>query len=86
MTLALFVMWVLVGLLVGVLAGFAMKRGGYGRREDVILGLVGSVVGGRIFLALGVSPEAGVVAVALVAFIGAAILIVLQRTIWPVTA
>jgi uncharacterized membrane protein YeaQ/YmgE (transglycosylase-associated protein family) len=40
MTLAMAAMWVLVGLLVGVLAGLVMKAGGYGRRWDVLLALV----------------------------------------------
>ena len=38
------VMWVLVAVLAGLLAGFVMKRGSYGRGWDVILGLIGGVV------------------------------------------
>ena len=45
MTFAMVAMWVLVGLLVGLLAGLVMKAGGYGRRLDILLALVGSVVG-----------------------------------------
>jgi uncharacterized membrane protein YeaQ/YmgE (transglycosylase-associated protein family) len=37
------VMWVLVALLAGLLAGFVMKPGSYGRGWDVVLGLIGSV-------------------------------------------
>ena len=36
------VMWVLVAVLAGVLAGFVMKRGSYGRGWDVILGPIGA--------------------------------------------
>jgi uncharacterized membrane protein YeaQ/YmgE (transglycosylase-associated protein family) len=86
MTLVMFALWVLVGLLAGWLAGFVVERGGYGLRGDILLGLVGSLVGGGIVWALGVSPEAAMVAVAGVAFVGAAILIVLQRKIWPAIA
>lgn len=39
------VMVVLVGGLAGVLAEYVIKRGGYGLRWDIILGLVGSVAG-----------------------------------------
>jgi len=53
MTLGLFVMWVVVGLGVGWLAGFVMKSGGYGLKGDLILGLVGSIVGSWLFWALG---------------------------------
>lgn len=86
MSLATFAMWVLVGLLAGLLAALVMKREGYGLRGDIILGLAGSIVGSWIFWALGVSPEAGMVPVAVVAFVGAAILIVAQRKIWPTIA
>ncbi len=83
MNLVMFAMW---GLLAGWLAGFVMKRGGYGLRWDIILGLIGSIVGSWIFWALGVSPEAGMVTMAVVAFVAAAIPIVAQRKIWPTVA
>jgi uncharacterized membrane protein YeaQ/YmgE (transglycosylase-associated protein family) len=76
-------MLVFVGVLAGVLAGYVMKRGGYGMRWDIILGLVGSVVGSWIFWALRISPGAGLIALAGVAFIGAAIPIVGQRMLRP---
>jgi uncharacterized membrane protein YeaQ/YmgE (transglycosylase-associated protein family) len=82
MTLGLFVMWVVVGLGVGWLAGFVMKSGGYGLKGDLILGLVGSIVGSWLFWALGVSPDAGLVVLGVVAVIGAAIAIVAQRKLW----
>jgi uncharacterized membrane protein YeaQ/YmgE (transglycosylase-associated protein family) len=86
MTFGMIVMGVLAGALVGWLAGYVMERGGYGLRWDIILGLVGSVVGSWMFQVLGVSPGAGMVVVAVVAFAGAAIPIVAQRKIWPTTA
>jgi uncharacterized membrane protein YeaQ/YmgE (transglycosylase-associated protein family) len=76
-------MLVFVGVLAGVLARYVMKRGGYGMRWDFILGLVGSVVGSWIFWALRISPGAGLIALAGVAFIGAAIPIVGQRMLRP---
>jgi uncharacterized membrane protein YeaQ/YmgE (transglycosylase-associated protein family) len=85
MNLAMLALWVAVGLVAGWLAGFIMKQGGYGRKEDLLLGLVGSLVGGIVWT-LGISPGAGVVAMAGVAFVGAAILIVLQRKFWPAIA
>jgi uncharacterized membrane protein YeaQ/YmgE (transglycosylase-associated protein family) len=74
-------MCVLMGLLAGWLAGSVTKAGGYGRRGDIVLGLIGSLGAGGFLWALGASHE--LAAVALVAFVGAAILIVLQRTVWP---
>jgi uncharacterized membrane protein YeaQ/YmgE (transglycosylase-associated protein family) len=86
MSLVMFVVWVLVGLLTGGVAGVVMKDGGYGRRADIVLGLVGSLVGSAIFWAMWSSPDTGMVAVAIAAFGGAAALIVGQRKIWPVIA
>jgi uncharacterized membrane protein YeaQ/YmgE (transglycosylase-associated protein family) len=77
-----FVTWVLAGLLAGLLAGWVMKRGGYGLRWDITLGLVGSIGGSWILRSLGFYPGAGIVATAVVAFIGAAIPIVVQRKFW----
>jgi uncharacterized membrane protein YeaQ/YmgE (transglycosylase-associated protein family) len=77
MSLAMLAIWVLAGLLTGWLAGSVMRRGGYGLRADLILGLVGSIVGTAIGWALGVTARAGMVALlTLVAFLGAVILIV----------
>jgi uncharacterized membrane protein YeaQ/YmgE (transglycosylase-associated protein family) len=86
MTLAMVTMWVLVGLLVGLVAGFAMRAGGYGWRWDVLLALVGSVVGSGIAWLLEIPSHPGLVAVTFVAAVGAAGLIVAQRKIWPIIA
>jgi len=73
---------VLVGMMTGWLAGIAMKGGGYGLLWDIIFGLGGSVVGSWIFQTLG-APEAGWGGTGITAFAGAALIIVLQRKIWP---
>jgi uncharacterized membrane protein YeaQ/YmgE (transglycosylase-associated protein family) len=77
---------VFVGLLAAWLADRVMKDGGYGLRGDMVLALAGSIVGSWIFLALGVSPDAGIVVLVVVAFVGAAIVIVAQRKIWSAHA
>lgn len=83
MSFAMFVSWVLVGVSAGVLAGLVMKRGGYGLKKDIALGLAGSIGASWIFRSVGVFPEAGIVAMAVVASVGAAIPIVAQRKIRP---
>ena len=70
MSLAMVATSVLVGLMAGWLAGRIMKDGGYGLKEDMVLGLVGSVAGGWIFRTMGVSPEAGMAMLVVVAFGG----------------
>jgi uncharacterized membrane protein YeaQ/YmgE (transglycosylase-associated protein family) len=82
MEFGMFVSWVVVGLLAGWLAGIVMKGGGYGLIGDLGLGLVGSVVGGWIFRALGVSAGGGLLPTVFVAFVGAVIVIVAQRKVW----
>ena len=82
MNLERLAMWVVVGLVVGWLARYVLKSGGYGLKEDLMLGLVGSIVGSWLFWVLGVSPGAGLFVLGIVAFIGAAIAIVAQRKLW----
>src|SRR2546425_7167351 len=83
MSFTMFVTWVLVGVLVGVLGGLVMKRGGYGLKNDVILGLVGSIGASWIFRATGVFSGAGIVAMVFVAAIGAVIAIAAPRKLRP---
>ena len=77
-----FVMWVLVAVLAGLLAGIVMKRGSYGRGWDIALGLAGSVVVSWLFERQW-APDPSLVAVIFVAAVGAAGSIVAQRTILP---
>jgi uncharacterized membrane protein YeaQ/YmgE (transglycosylase-associated protein family) len=51
-----------------------------------LLALVGSVVGSGIAWLLEIPPDPGMVAVTIVAVVGAAGLIVAQRKIWPIIA
>jgi uncharacterized membrane protein YeaQ/YmgE (transglycosylase-associated protein family) len=68
--------WLVVGLGVGCLAGL-MKKGGYGIGIDVIVGLVGALIGGFVFGVI----DTGEVALwgMAVAFLGACILITIVR-------
>jgi uncharacterized membrane protein YeaQ/YmgE (transglycosylase-associated protein family) len=46
--------WLLIGLIAGWLAGTVARGRGFGCVVDVILGLVGAVIGGWIFERLGI--------------------------------
>jgi uncharacterized membrane protein YeaQ/YmgE (transglycosylase-associated protein family) len=70
----------------GLLAGFALRRGSYGRGWDVILGLIGGVVLSWVFEDLWASLDPSLAAMIFVATVGAAGLIVAQRTIFPARA
>jgi uncharacterized membrane protein YeaQ/YmgE (transglycosylase-associated protein family) len=86
MTFHVSLIWALGGLLASGLAGCVLKRGGYGLIADIGLGLGGSLVGSLILRALGISPDAGLFVMVVVAFVGAAGMLVVQRTMWPTTA
>lgn len=75
-----------VGLGVGWLAGFVMNGGGYGLIGDILLGVGGSIAGGWIVRTVGFAPNGGWMAMVGVAFIGAVILIYVQRTLWHTDA
>ena len=86
MMLELFVMWVIVRLLAGWPTGCVVQGGGYGLMGDMALGLVGSLLGSWVFLALGVSVGAGLIAASVIASMGAGILIGAQRMLRHVHA
>jgi uncharacterized membrane protein YeaQ/YmgE (transglycosylase-associated protein family) len=46
--------WLLLGLIAGWLAGKLSRGSGFGCIGDIVLGLIGSVVGGWIFTKLGI--------------------------------
>jgi uncharacterized membrane protein YeaQ/YmgE (transglycosylase-associated protein family) len=49
-----FFSWIVIGLLAGWIAGHLTRGRGFGCVVDVVLGLIGAVVGGWIFTRLGV--------------------------------
>jgi uncharacterized membrane protein YeaQ/YmgE (transglycosylase-associated protein family) len=73
--------WILVGLVAGWLTGKIMKGGGYGFFVDIILGIIGGVVGGFIARALGISPAGGLIYTILIATAGAVVVVALFRLI-----
>ena len=46
--------WIIIGLIAGWLAGKIARGEGYGCITDIVLGLVGSLLGGWIFTRLGI--------------------------------
>ena len=73
--------WIVLGLVAGWLAGQFMKGGGYGLIGDIVLGIVGAIIGGFLTgLVLGRDMISGFnIESVIVAFIGAIILIALSR-------
>ena len=50
-----FISWIVIGLLAGWIAGHLTRGRGFGCVVDVILGLIGAVIGGWIFTRLGIA-------------------------------
>ena len=80
MTLSALVWFLLVGLIAGWLAGMVMKGGGYGIVGDMIVGVIGALLGGWLFSLVGISAG-GLIGSIIVAFIGACVLIAILRAI-----
>jgi uncharacterized membrane protein YeaQ/YmgE (transglycosylase-associated protein family) len=74
------ILWLVVGLIAGWLAGLMTKGSGHGIRGDIIVGLIGSSLGGLI-LSFFDEEAAGFWGSIFVAFIGACILIFAVRVI-----
>jgi uncharacterized membrane protein YeaQ/YmgE (transglycosylase-associated protein family) len=72
--------WLIVGLIAGWLAGMVMKGGGYGVLGDIVVGLIGSCLGGFL-MGFFEQGSVGFTGTIVVAFIGACVLIVLVRMI-----
>ena len=75
--------WIVVGLIAGFLAGLVVKGGGFGLIGDIIVGVVGGLLGGWISVNLlhfgnmtGINLES-----ILIAFVGAVILLLVIRLI-----
>ena len=76
--------WIVVGLIAGWLASRVMRGGGYGLIGDIIVGIVGALIGGFLAANLLNMPNAvnGInVTSILVAFVGAVILIAILRAV-----
>ena len=80
LTLSGVIWWIVVGLIAGALAGLVMRGGGYGIVGDIIVGIIGALIGGWIFSRFGVGTG-GLIGSIIVAFIGACILIAILRLI-----
>ncbi len=80
-------MWIIVGLVAGVLASMVMGGTGYGIIGDIIIGIFGAFIGGWLFSKLGVStPFGGLPGTIFVAFIGAIVLLFILRLLRGGTA
>jgi len=69
--------WIILGLIAGFIASQLVNHSGEGMLLDIVLGIVGAVVGGWLFNTFGMSGVSGLNAYSLlVAVIGAAVCLI----------
>ena len=75
--------WIIIGVLAGWITGKLMKGSGYGSFMDMIVGLIGAVIGGFVSskLGLGGVSEHGMFASIVIAVLGAVLLTAILRLI-----
>ena len=76
--------WIIIGLVAGWLAGLVMKGSGYGVLGDIILGIIGAVVGGFVAGAIFKvgDPISGInIPTLIVAFLGAVVVVAIVRAL-----
>jgi uncharacterized membrane protein YeaQ/YmgE (transglycosylase-associated protein family) len=79
------IVWLIIGLVAGALAGRLVEGGGFGCLLDTVIGLAGAVIGGIIVNQLGFTSfdSGGVLRDIVVSFIGAVILLLVVRLLTP---
>jgi uncharacterized membrane protein YeaQ/YmgE (transglycosylase-associated protein family) len=74
--------WLVLGLIAGFIASKIVNKQGEGIILDIILGIVGAVVGGFIFTAVGAAPVTGFnIYSMVVAVIGAIVVLVIYHAV-----
>ena len=84
-----FVAWIILGLISGFLASKIVNKRGEGIAGDILLGIIGAVVGGWIFTTYGrvarVHPVPGITGLniesVVVAIVGAVVVLVLYHAV-----
>jgi uncharacterized membrane protein YeaQ/YmgE (transglycosylase-associated protein family) len=76
-----FIIFILVGLVAGWLAGQIMKGGGFGLIGDIVVGIVGGVIAGWLLPGVIHIPVHPIIEAIITSFIGAVILLLVIRLI-----
>ncbi|MDP3985780.1 MAG: GlsB/YeaQ/YmgE family stress response membrane protein [bacterium] len=77
----MYIIWfLLIGLIAGWLAGILIRGRGYGVLVDIILGIIGAVVGGFLFSLLGIYARGSLGSI-IMAVIGAVVFIAIVKAI-----
>ena len=69
-----FLWFIIIGIVAGFVAGKLMRGGGFGLLVNLVVGIIGAVLGGRVFSFLGISTS-GIIGSLVTATVGAIILL-----------
>jgi uncharacterized membrane protein YeaQ/YmgE (transglycosylase-associated protein family) len=75
------VIFIIVGIVAGWIAGQVVRGGGFGLLGDLVVGVVGALIAGFLFPAIGVSLGGGIIGAILTSAIGAIILLLILRLV-----
>lgn len=70
-----------IGIVAGWLASLVMKGGGSGLLRDLLIGLVGGLIGGWLLPKVGLRVDGGYAGAIITAFIGAVVLLLIVRLV-----
>lgn len=74
--------WLILGLISGFIASKVVNKTGEGVLLDIVLGIVGAVVGGCLFALMGATPVSGFNLYSMfVAVVGAVLVLVIYHTV-----
>ena len=74
--------WLILGLIAGFIASKLVNKSGEGLVLDIVLGIVGALVGGFLFSLVGAEPVSGInIYSIIVAVIGAIVVILIYHAI-----
>jgi uncharacterized membrane protein YeaQ/YmgE (transglycosylase-associated protein family) len=78
-----FIAWIVLGLIAGFIASKIVNKSGEGMILDIILGIVGAVLGGYLFQTFGMAGVTGFnIYSILVAVVGAVVFLVLYHALF----
>ena len=74
--------WLILGLIAGFIASKLVNKSGEGLILDIVLGIVGAVVGGYLFTFFGAAPVTGLnIYSMVVAVVGAVLVLVIYHAV-----
>ncbi|NPA82581.1 MAG: GlsB/YeaQ/YmgE family stress response membrane protein [Epsilonproteobacteria bacterium] len=75
MNLEALLIFLAIGAVAGWLAGLLMRGGGFGLLGNIVIGVIGAVIGGYLFGLLNIHIVNGLIGSIITAFVGAVVLL-----------